>query len=100
MTKKRSSEILGVKMEIFPQKPSFRNLGLRAFIPPPQTRRQVSAYACVCARACSEDMWDLHIGLLLHSTHGCKCSLLHNYDVAYPVIAFIHSFIHSFRKFI
>ena len=43
MTKKRSSEILSVKMEIFPEETSFRNLGPRNFFPPPQTRRQVSA---------------------------------------------------------
>ena len=42
--KMRSSEILGVKMEIFLEKTSFKNLGLRNF-PSPQTRRQVSAYA-------------------------------------------------------
>src|SRR6218665_3187870 len=45
MTKKRSSEILGVKMDIFPKNTSFRNVGPRKINPPPQTRRQVSATA-------------------------------------------------------
>ena len=46
MTKESSSEILGVKMEIFPEKASFRNLGPRKkFVRPPQTRHQVSATA-------------------------------------------------------
>src|SRR6218665_3132650 len=39
MTKKRSSEIFGVKMEIFPLKKSLKNFSV------PQTQRQVSAYA-------------------------------------------------------
>src|SRR6218665_3864786 len=45
MTKKRSSEILAVKMEFFSEKSSFRNFGPRKFFPSPQTRRQVSATA-------------------------------------------------------
>src|SRR6218665_3243680 len=47
MTKKKSSEILGVKMDIFSGKNRhFRNFGPRKFFPsPPQTRRQVSAAA-------------------------------------------------------
>src|SRR6218665_1601205 len=43
MTKRRSSEILAVKIEIFSEKTSFRNLGPRKICPSPQTRRQVSA---------------------------------------------------------
>jgi len=43
MTKKRSSEFLGVKMEIFPKKTSFINFGPRKILPSPQTQRQVSA---------------------------------------------------------
>src|SRR6218665_3129101 len=43
MTKKRSSEILGVKIEIFLRKK--RRLGPRNFFRSPQTRRQVSATA-------------------------------------------------------
>src|SRR6218665_1995303 len=46
MTKKRSSEFSGVKMEIFFQKKmSFGNFGPRKSFPPPPTRRQVSATA-------------------------------------------------------
>src|SRR6218665_959946 len=44
MTKKMSSEILALKMEIFSQKnPSFGKLGARKNFSSPQTRRQVSA---------------------------------------------------------
>ena len=44
--KKRSSEILGLKMDTFSRKNRhFRNFGPRKFFPSPQTRRQVSAAA-------------------------------------------------------
>jgi len=46
MTKKRSSEILGVKMEIFSGKNRHPEILVREiFFRPPQTRRQVSAPA-------------------------------------------------------
>ena len=44
MTKKRSSEILGVKIDIFPWKRRHSEILVREKIfRPPQTRRQVSA---------------------------------------------------------
>src|SRR6218665_3491207 len=44
MTKKGSSEIFAAKMEIFPPKTSFRNLGsAEKIFRPPQTWRHVSA---------------------------------------------------------
>jgi len=45
MTKKRLSEILGVKMKIFSLKNLIQKSWSAKFVSAPQTRRQVSAYA-------------------------------------------------------
>jgi len=48
-----------VKTEIFSEKPSFRNLGPRKFVPSPQTRRQVSATDHYYNRLCQSGRRDI-----------------------------------------
>src|SRR6218665_3039384 len=68
MTKKRSSEILGVKMEIFSGKNCNSEILVREnFFPSPQTRRQVSAAGLM--NAC------LYIGLLSLFLNFCSLEI-------------------------